>query len=445
MSEDDFSNEVKSQNSGNSVNSPNNSNDRKLKERSSSPSSVIVTTTENSKLFDFKIFLKQLRDPRAEPIVKYTKSFIQNFYNSRRNYTCAEQVKLVCDFQSFIYEKFLIYEPFKSMNDLTNAKEGLEKLIMNKLYPKLFPPLATAVDAFVDVNLDEKFELQRLNYGKIVTPEMLEISNYDELGTHYNILDKFVKLATIELNKINNYRAPRDKMVCILNCCKVIYGILKKFQKISTADDFVPLLIYTLLKSDVKNLCSNCNYIECYRSKSFSTGESQYYLSSLQGAIKFILDMDKGSLRIKDEQQFDELYTKNQKLIEEERRTLLPLETATNTTIQNQPNSVANSGTFHLPNTDSVKAIFQNFLFPAENIRQEESHAIASDNHSDEYNDHTNWQVALLELGHKEHKETIKNLQSMFPEIEVDIIEDICIAKNYNTGQVVDLLLDLYN
>ena len=27
-----------------------------------------------------------------------------------------------------------------------------------------------------------------------------------------------------ELIKINHYKAPRDKLICILNCCKVIFG-----------------------------------------------------------------------------------------------------------------------------------------------------------------------------------------------------------------------------
>jgi hypothetical protein len=28
----------------------------------------------------------------------------------------------------------------------------------------------------------------------------------------------------LELVKINHYKAPRDKLICILNCCKVIFG-----------------------------------------------------------------------------------------------------------------------------------------------------------------------------------------------------------------------------
>lgn len=31
-------------------------------------------------------------------------------------------------------------------------------------------------------------------------------------------------LINLELLKINHYKAPRDKLICILNCCKVIFG-----------------------------------------------------------------------------------------------------------------------------------------------------------------------------------------------------------------------------
>lgn len=29
---------------------------------------------------------------------------------------------------------------------------------------------------------------------------------------------------SLELLKVNHYKAPRDKLICILNCCKVIFG-----------------------------------------------------------------------------------------------------------------------------------------------------------------------------------------------------------------------------
>lgn len=34
----------------------------------------------------------------------------------------------------------------------------------------------------------------------------------------------FLEFAQRELVKINQYKAPRDKLICILNSCKVIFG-----------------------------------------------------------------------------------------------------------------------------------------------------------------------------------------------------------------------------
>ena len=33
-------------------------------------------------------------------------------------------------------------------------------------------------------------------------------------------------LAQNELQKINQYKAPRDKLVCVLNCCRIINNLL---------------------------------------------------------------------------------------------------------------------------------------------------------------------------------------------------------------------------
>ncbi len=80
----------------------------------------------------------------------------------------------------------------------------------------------------------------------------------------------------IELVKINHYKAPRDKLICILNCCKVIFGLLfsttrfvsymtaetstgliRHLNSEESADTFVPILIYVVLKANPENLLSN--------------------------------------------------------------------------------------------------------------------------------------------------------------------------------------------
>ena len=78
----------------------------------------------------------------------------------------------------------------------------------------------------------------------------------------------------IELVKINHYKAPRDKLICILNCCKVIFGqlrysrvyfdicktilgLIRHLNSEESADTFVPILIYVVLKANPEHLLSN--------------------------------------------------------------------------------------------------------------------------------------------------------------------------------------------
>lgn len=84
-----------------------------------------------------------------------------------------------------------------------------------------------------------------------------------------------------ELLKIRSYRAPRDKIICVLNCCKVIFGLLKNAKSDTSADSFMPLLIYVVLQSNPDHIVSNVQYILRFRNQEKLGGEAGYYLSSL--------------------------------------------------------------------------------------------------------------------------------------------------------------------
>ena len=53
---------------------------------------------------------------------------------------------------------------------------------------------------------------------------------------------------------MGSFKAPRDKLVCLLNCCRVINNLLinahlREGEGASPgADDFLPVLVYVLLK-----------------------------------------------------------------------------------------------------------------------------------------------------------------------------------------------------
>lgn len=61
---------------------------------------------------------------------------------------------------------------------------------------------------------------------------------------------------------MGGYKAPRDKLVCILNCCRVINNLLLNMAMAAQgnppgADDFLPVLIYVVIK--VGNLFTCCS------------------------------------------------------------------------------------------------------------------------------------------------------------------------------------------
>lgn len=70
----------------------------------------------------------------------------------------------------------------------------------------------------------------------------------------------FLAFAEQELLKVNHYKAPRDKMICILNCCKVIFGLIRHESgsgASTSADAFLPILIFVILRANPENMISN--------------------------------------------------------------------------------------------------------------------------------------------------------------------------------------------
>ncbi|KAF3922392.1 hypothetical protein AA313_de0203521 [Arthrobotrys entomopaga] len=266
--------------------------------------------------FDFHRFLEQLRHRTADPVARFLRSFLNEF--GKRQWLVHEQVKIISDFLDFIHGKMAICDVWREVSDaeFDNAKEGMEKLVMNRLYTQTFSPtIQPPAQSHLkrgkgrqnpntpgrrgqhqeDVERDDILAQKVAIYGW-VREEHLDIKPVGDSGR------KFLSLACQELLKINNYRAPRDKVICVLNCCKVIFGLLRHANSTQSADDFVPLLIYVVLRANPEHLVSNIQYILRFRNPDKLGGEAGYYLSSLSGAIQFIEGLDRSSLTISDDE-----------------------------------------------------------------------------------------------------------------------------------------------
>lgn len=94
--------------------------------------------------FDFHRFLEQLRNKKADPVARYLKSFLSEF--GKRQWMVHEQVKIISDFLAFIGNKMAQCEVWRDVPDteFDNAREGMEKLVMNRLYSQTFSPAIPA-------------------------------------------------------------------------------------------------------------------------------------------------------------------------------------------------------------------------------------------------------------------------------------------------------------
>ena len=214
--------------------------------------------------FDFHRFLEQLRHRTADPVAKFLRSFLIEF--GKKQWMVHEQVKIINDFLTFITNKMAQCEVWRGVSDaeFDNAKEGMEKLVMNRLYSQTFSPAIPApapvqlakgkrkaVDRALvpgrkgqhqeDIERDEILAQKVRIYGW-VQEKHLDIPPVGDSGRRFLILAQqgeaslsilqlsFRPDVTTELLKIKTYRAPRDKVICVLNCCKVIFGRLSSMS-----------------------------------------------------------------------------------------------------------------------------------------------------------------------------------------------------------------------
>jgi hypothetical protein len=206
--------------------------------------------------FDFHRFLEQLRHRTADPVAKFLRSFLQEF--GKKQWMVHEQVKIISDFLAFITNKMAQCEVWREVSDaeFDNAREGMEKLVMNRLYTQTFSPAIPPPQPIPgpkgkrrgaerpmgpgrrgqhqeDVERDDILA-QKIGIYGWVKEEHLDIQPVGDSGKRflvlaqqgeiYTLLCYTVLTLSVELLKIKTYRAPRDKIICVLNCCKVIFG-----------------------------------------------------------------------------------------------------------------------------------------------------------------------------------------------------------------------------
>ncbi|KAK7334486.1 hypothetical protein VNO80_26243 [Phaseolus coccineus] len=254
------------------------------------------TFADSRSTTSFTDFLNRMHHPASLDLVRSIKSFIVSFsfYQPKPE----NDGKRVQDF-FLSMEAAMRDHPLwttASEEDIDCAMEGLEKYIMIKLFSRTFS--AAAEDAKIDNEIFEKIcQLQTF-----LKPEHLDIPPILQNEASWLLAEK-------ELLKINAFKAPHEKLLSILNCCRVINNVLLNVAMSehvpAGADDFLPVLIYVTIKANPPKLHSNLKFIKLFRRQAKLISEAEYYFTNLVSASAFIVDLNAKSLSM-DEIKFEE-------------------------------------------------------------------------------------------------------------------------------------------
>jgi hypothetical protein len=161
--------------------------------------------------------------------------------------------------------------------------EELERFVMGKVYKAVFAahPACSRRDAHLSARL------QSLSFVRL---KQLDI---DEPGP---FLAPGWKLAQTAMREMDNVLAPADKLACIMNSCRIIAMLLSEAAEERVkggggrgvgADEFLPALIYTVIKAEPRRLYSNLRFIGEFRSPTKLMSESGYFYTNVLSAVAF--------------------------------------------------------------------------------------------------------------------------------------------------------------
>uniref|UniRef100_A0A673GV29 GTPase-activating protein and VPS9 domain-containing protein 1 n=1 Tax=Sinocyclocheilus rhinocerous TaxID=307959 RepID=A0A673GV29_9TELE len=245
------------------------------------PDSASQTAPPQDKTFSFSDIKKKLRlalcsaDSVVFPIIPPATT-----RNGLPDHADPEDNEIVCFLKVQLAEAINLQDK----NQMAQIQETTR--CVSHLDPRTCRRLLSAMDG--DIHRDELFleHIQRLS--KVVT------ANHKAL----QIPEVYLKeapwpSAQAEIRTINAYKTPRDKVQCILRMCSTIMNLLSLANEdaVPGADDFVPVLVFVLIKANPPCLLSTIQYINNFYASRLS-GEECYWWMQFTAAVEFIKTID---------------------------------------------------------------------------------------------------------------------------------------------------------
>ncbi|XP_053137924.1 GTPase-activating protein and VPS9 domain-containing protein 1 isoform X7 [Hemicordylus capensis] len=210
------------------------------------------------------------------------REFIQDF----QKLTAADdKTAQVEDFLQFLYGAMaqdVIWQN-ASEEQLQDAQLAIERSVMNRIFKLAFYPNQDG-DILRDQLLHD--HIQRLSRVVTANHKALQIPEV-------YLREAPWPSAQSEIRTISAYKTPRDKLQCVLRMCSTIMNLLSLANEDSVpgADEFVPVLVFVLIKANPPCLLSTVQYISSFYANCL-TGEESYWWMQFTAAVEFIKTID---------------------------------------------------------------------------------------------------------------------------------------------------------
>jgi len=160
-------------------------------------------------------------------------------------------------------------------NHFALAKEDMERSIFTRLYPVIYI----------------KREFQQRDSE--VLEHIAKIRNVLK-PIYLNLDDSLVENQSIhtamkELHKVDSFKSPMDKVNCVYNASRIVSYVLSSGSGGAVAsDDFLPLFIYVVMKTELHGPCSTIEFVERYIDPEEKFGEAYCFFTHFIGAITYL-------------------------------------------------------------------------------------------------------------------------------------------------------------
>lgn len=162
------------------------------------------------------------------------------------------------------------------------GKKLIERFVMGQIYPIALYPNGDG-DIFRDQILQKHIQ----TLSETISPEHKDL----KIPSVYHFQCPWTSVQR-QILSLNAYKTPREKVNCVVKCCKMIMNLLSLAhdKSVPSADDMIPVLVFILIKANPSWLLSNVQYVNCYYDRHL-TGEQAYWWTQFSSAVEFVKTM----------------------------------------------------------------------------------------------------------------------------------------------------------